>query len=107
MLSAYPFKSKLWKHRGPAAWYFVTLPKSTSSQIRKSHGRSEEGWGRLKVAATVGDSSWATAIWFDTKRDRYLLPIKASVRKSEDWQVGDSRRVIIKVENEDRRISRL
>ena len=26
---------------------------------------------------------WETAIWFDTKLDTYLLPLKAEIRKKE------------------------
>jgi hypothetical protein len=46
-------------------------------------GWQEEGWGRLKVSARVGKSTWDTAIWFDTKAQTYLLPLKASIRTAE------------------------
>ena len=29
-------------------------------------------------------SEWKTAIWFDTKQDTYLLPLKAEIRKKEN-----------------------
>jgi hypothetical protein len=41
----------------------------------------EEGWGRLKIKAEVKDLLWDTTIWFDTKQQKYLLPIKAEIRK--------------------------
>ena len=44
----------------------------------------EEGWGRLKATAKIGNSQWETAIWFDTKRKTYLLPLKADIRKKEN-----------------------
>ncbi len=82
------FSAKVWKYRGPSAWYFVTLPKSLSRRIRAHHGMSEEGWGRLKTTAAIGKSKWKTAIWFDTKAKSYLLPIKSSIRKKEKIEAG-------------------
>lgn len=86
----YSFKGKVWKYHGPAGWYFVTLPRRLSKTIRKIHGLSEEGWGRLKANASIGDCKWQTAIWFDSKIVSYLLPIKASVRKSTGISAGSS-----------------
>ena len=81
-LKKYSFRGKIWKYKGPSGWHFITLPKALSTRIRKSHGFSEEGWGRLKATALVKDCKWQTSIWFDSKAISYLLPIKASVRKA-------------------------
>lgn len=77
----YVFKGKVWKFKGKAGWYFVTLPRNLSLKIRKNHGRDEEGWGRLKASAKIGQSTWQTAIWYDSKFKSYLLPIKTQIRK--------------------------
>ncbi len=82
-IEKYNFRGTIWKSRGPGGWHFVTLPKSVSVKIRKSHGRDEEGWGRLKATAVINKTEWTTAIWFDSKAESYLLPIKTSVRKAE------------------------
>jgi hypothetical protein len=37
---------------------------------------------------TIGGSSWNTSIWFDTKADSYLLPIKVAIRKKESLAIG-------------------
>lgn len=79
----YSFRAKVWKYKGHAGWYFVTLPKSLSVKIRKNHLGSEEGWGRLKSKARIGKTLWDTAIWYDSKHGSYLLPIKAQVRKAQ------------------------
>lgn len=97
----------MWKYDGPAGWYFVTLPKVLSAKIRKSHGTSEEGWGRLKAAAAIGKSKWKTAIWFDTKAGSYLLPVKADVRKSEAIVENSSVQVKIQLEAVDKRLAGL
>lgn len=83
------FKAKIWKYKGPAAWYFVTLPKPLSKKIRTNHGLSEEGWGRLKTTAEIGKTKWETAIWYDTKAQAYLLPVKSLIRKKEKIE-GDA-----------------
>jgi hypothetical protein len=52
-----------------------------SKEIRNYSQNEEEAWGRLKVTAKIGDSKWETAIWFDTKADAYLLPLKPEIQK--------------------------
>ncbi len=89
-LKKYSFKGKVWKHQGAAGWFFMTLPLRLSKTIRKTHGLSEEGWGRLKSTASIGGCEWQTAIWFDSKAKSYLLPIKASVRKKTGVRDGSS-----------------
>lgn len=77
----YQFKAKPWQHIGPGGWYFVSLPVQLSKEIRTVFKMDEEGWGRLKAVAKIGSTEWKTAIWFDTKRNTYLLPLKAEIRK--------------------------
>jgi hypothetical protein len=79
----YQFTSKIWKTAEAGGWYFVTLPSELSKEIRKTFKIEEEGWGRLKTAAKVGNTEWKTTIWFDTKKNSYLLPLKSDVRKNE------------------------
>ena len=55
-----------------------------SKEIRSILKFQEEGWGRLKAVAKIGKSEWKTAIWFDTKINTYLLPLKAEIRKKEN-----------------------
>lgn len=84
----YMFSTEVWKYSGTNGWYFVSLPLDLSEEIRNSHQWQEEGWGRLKVVASIGTTEWKTAIWYDTKQDRYLLPLKADVRKKEGIELG-------------------
>lgn len=64
-------------------WNFLFMPHDLAKEIRSGHKHQEEGWGRMKVTAKIGNSEWKTSIWFDTKNDTYLLPIKAEIRKKE------------------------
>ena len=84
-LLQYEFTAKPFFLHGEDAcgWHFVSLPKELAKEIRRHHKSQEEGWGRMKAVVKVGGSEWRTSIWFDTKHDTYLLPIKAEIRKRE------------------------
>jgi len=84
----YSFEATLWRSNPPGGWFFLALPADFSAEIRASFGSEEEGWGRLKATARIGQSEWKTAIWFDTKRSTYLLPVKADVRTKEALSEG-------------------
>ena len=86
----YTFTEQPWKYNGQAGWHFVSLPKELASEIRENLKSQEQGWGRLKATAKIGNSKWKTAIWFDTKMDTYLLPLKAEIRKREFIEIGKS-----------------
>ncbi|MEM6894772.1 MAG: DUF1905 domain-containing protein [Bacteroidota bacterium] len=81
MQGKFEFTTQLWRHNAPGGWHFVSLPKDFSKEIRKNLHWQEEGWGRMKAFAQIGTVQWETSIWFDTKQDRYILPIKAEIRK--------------------------
>ena len=83
-LIKYEFSATSWQYTGQGGWYFVSLPAEMANEIRENLKWQEEGWGRLKAKAKTGNSEWQTAIWFDTKRMTYLLPLKAKVRKKEN-----------------------
>jgi len=91
----YSFSSTIWQHAAPGGWYFVALPHEMSKEIRSMLKMHEEGWGRLKAIAKIGNSEWKTAIWFDTKKDTYLLPIKADIRRQEKLNDGSDVSVIL------------
>lgn len=70
-------------------------PHDLSKQIRKTQSGSEEGWGRLNSEITVKESTWQTSIWFDTKHNCFLVPIKAAIRKKEG--IADGSEIKIKL----------
>ncbi|NER18357.1 DUF1905 domain-containing protein [Spongiivirga citrea] len=79
----YHFTTNTWQHDAPGGWFFVSIPKEISNEIRTMFKNEEEGWGRLKATAQIGKTEWKTAIWFDSKSNVYLLPLKAEIRKKE------------------------
>lgn len=93
-------RGELWKYEGAAGWCFVTLSKALSAKIRKGHAEAEEGWGRLKAQVTIGKTSWKTSIWFDTKRDAYLLPVKTQIRKTEKLAIGSKIAATIEIHDD-------
>lgn len=94
----YEFSTKAYQYSSTAemcGWTFVSLPKEISKKIRDNFKCLEEGWGRMKVTASIGNSVWQTAIWFDTKQDTYLLPLKAEIRKKENIILDKKIKIII------------
>jgi len=91
----YEFEAETWQYSGQGGWHFVSLPQHLSIEIRNNFKREEEGWGRLKASAKIGNTEWKTAIWFDTKKDTYILPLKAEIRKKENLEVGKVVDVIV------------
>jgi len=96
-LIPYRFTATIWQHTPPGGWYFVSLPRDVSDEIRGMLQAEEEGWGRLKAIATIGSTQWNTAIWYDTKYKTYLLPVKAAVREKEKLVAGIEVKVMVKV----------
>lgn len=81
------FNGQIWFWRGPAPWYFVTIPVEQSSDIKAISSLVTYGWGVIPVHVRLGQTEWETSLF--PKDDRYLVPIKASVRKAENLEEGD------------------
>ncbi len=86
----YHFSEKLWKDGQGGGWCFVTVPENMSKEIRENFQWQEEGWGRMKTVALVNGIQWNTSIWFDKKKNRYLLPMRADIRKSAHLKLDDT-----------------
>ena len=74
----YAFRAKPWRYTGPSGWHFISMPHDLANEIRETFKNEEEGWGRLKATAKIGVTEWSTSIWFDTKHNTYLLPLKSN-----------------------------
>jgi hypothetical protein len=82
------FSGEIIYWRGPAPFFFVTIPDEESSQIRRVSKIVTYGWGVIPVHVQIGKTRFQTSLF--PKEDRYLVPIKASVRKAEKIEEGDS-----------------
>jgi hypothetical protein len=93
----FQFEAILWEYSGKGAWVFVSLPQELSLEIRTELKNLEEGWGRMRTEAQIGQSIWKTALWFDTKSNTYLLAVKAEIRKKEKIEIGNLVKVTIAI----------
>ncbi len=95
----YKLKEKvwLWGYDTDAPWHFVSVPKKETVKIKEDFGKKARGWRSLKVEAKVGKTVWRTSIFLDSRTESYLLPLKASVRKSEEIIAGDTVNFSIKI----------
>jgi hypothetical protein len=82
------FTSVLWRWAAQDAWRFVTLPEELSDAIRFASG-PPRGFGSVRVAVTVGATSWRTSVFPDAESHCYVLPMKRAVRMAEDLEDGD------------------
>lgn len=82
------FSGKIWFWRGPAPWYFVTVPAEQSRELKMISSLVTYGWGVIPVHVRIGKTEWKTSLF--PKDELYLVPIKASVRKAEDLEEGDN-----------------
>ncbi len=81
------FNGKIWFWKGPAPWYFVTVPAEQSRDLNVISGLVTYGWGMIPVQARIGNTEWKTSLF--PKDGSYIVPIKASVRKAENLEEGD------------------
>ncbi|MEZ4683177.1 MAG: DUF1905 domain-containing protein [Caldilineaceae bacterium] len=83
----FEFSGPIWFWKGPAPWYFVTVPPELCQAIKAISGSVTYGWGMIPVTVHIGDSEWTTSLW--PKEGSYIVPIKTGVRKAEDLAEGD------------------
>ena len=81
------FAGRIWYWRGPAPWYFVSVPRKHSLAIRALATALTYGWGVIPVAARIGEVTFETSLF--PKDGGYLLPLKDAVRKPAGITVGD------------------
>lgn len=81
------FSGEMWFWRGPAPWYFVTVPDDDCRRIAAAAPDVTYGWGMIPVTARIGATGWQTSLW--PKDGRYIVPVKAAVRKAEAVDEGD------------------
>jgi hypothetical protein len=82
------FTGKIWFWKGPAPFYFVTVPAEQSDELHHISSSVTYGWGMIPVTARLGRTEWKTSLW--PKDGGYIVPLKVSVRKAEKLNEGDS-----------------
>jgi len=88
------FSGRIFFWKGPAPWFFVTVPAKQSRDIKAISNMVTYGWGVIPVHVRIGTTEYTTSLF--PKDGRYLGSIKASVRKAENLEKGD--KVTIRLE---------
>jgi hypothetical protein len=89
------FRAKVWTQDSTGAWHFVTLPAQLSKRIRTLTTGMRKPFGSFHVKVRIGHTSWETSLFADQKRDAFLLPVKADVRRKEKIKLGDEIEVTV------------
>ncbi len=89
------FSGKIWFWKGPAPWYFVTIPADESYDIKMISASVTYGWGVIPVLVRIGKTEWTTSLF--PKDGRYLVPLRADIRKAEKLHEGDEVTIHLKV----------
>ena len=87
------FVGEVWEWRGPAPFFFVSVPDEESAELEAMSSLVTYGWGMIPVEARVGSTDFATSLF--AKDGGYVVPLKADVRRAEGINVGDT--VIIRL----------
>jgi hypothetical protein len=82
------FSGEIIYWRGPAPYHYVPVPEAESAGIKAVSSTITYGWGVIPVLARIDDTEWETSLF--PKDGRYLVPVKAMVRKAEYLDVGDT-----------------
>ena len=96
-------EATLWRWQSataPASWYFLTIEGEAADAIRvaamtRQWIDGKRGFGSAKVTATIGDTRWSTSVFPQKSTGGWLLPVKASVRRAEHVEEGDTVSVAI------------
>jgi hypothetical protein len=81
------FSGTIWFWRGPAPWYFVTVPEEQSLDLEAISASVTYGWGVIPANVRIGKTEWKTSLF--PQDGRYIVPIKARVREAENLELGD------------------
>ena len=83
----FEFSNEIWEWRGPAPFYFVSVPEDQAEEIRDAAKVLTYGWGMIPVVATIGHIEFKTSMF--AKNGTYVLPLKNVVRLPLKLGAGD------------------
>ncbi|GAB3426577.1 DUF1905 domain-containing protein [Flindersiella endophytica] len=82
------FSGELFQWRGPAPYYFVTVPEKPSLELKAVSSGVSYYRGMIRVQARIGDTEWTTSLW--PRDGQYVVPVKDQVRKPMGLADGDT-----------------
>jgi len=89
------FNGEIWFWKGPAPFYFVTVPEKQCRDLKAISSFVTYGWGMIPVTVRIGQTEWKTSLF--PKEGLYIVPLKDSVRKAEHLEEGDQVTVRLEV----------
>ena len=91
MVVTYEFEGSIIFWRGPSPFYFVVMPEDERRDLKAIASLVTYGWGVIPVQVRIGSTTWETSLF--PKDGRYLVPIRAGIRKAEGLAEGDTVRL--------------
>ena len=82
------FRAEVWEWRGPAPFYWLTVPEDGCASIRDEAAQASYGWGAVSVRVRLGATEWETSLL--PRNGGYVLPLKTAVRRAERVGEGDA-----------------
>jgi len=98
-VTTFRFDAPLWKWQGdgPASWHFITLPFDVTDEIDELTTGRQGGFGSVRVAVTIGGTTWTTSVFPSKEQKSFILPVKAPVRKAEALADGNTASVTLRL----------
>jgi hypothetical protein len=84
----FEFSNEIWEWRGPAPFYFVSVPEDQAEEIREAAKLLTYGWGMIPAIARIGHIEFKTSMF--AKNGTYVLPIKNIVRLPLKLEAGQT-----------------
>lgn len=84
----FTFSAEMWEWRGPAPFYFLSVPADQAEDIREAAQVVSYGWGMIPIKAEIGGIAFKTSMF--AKNGTYVVPVKNVVRLPLKLEVGDS-----------------
>jgi hypothetical protein len=91
------FEAKVFRWESNPAFFMLSLPLEASHEIHEISEGLTNGFGSLKVEATIGSFTWKTSIFPESKTGCFDLPLKAEVRKRNSLVEGSVTTVEVRV----------
>ncbi len=82
------FSGEVWYWRGPAPWFYVTVPEEDAAAIHSIAAEVTYGWGVIPAEVRIGATRYTTSLV--PKEGGYRGGIKKVVQDAEQIDVGDT-----------------
>lgn len=84
----FEFDATVVEWRGPAPYYYLTMPEGVAEAISDAAPLLSYGWGCIPATARVGDVEWTTSLF--PREGSYLVPLKVAARRPLGLDFGDT-----------------